>query len=88
MPISPSTSVMKKSSSLFKDKPDVLANYRAGNREMEDGARKCGIDSLQWLIEGARPEHGPLLEEFFSVLGPELATHLKQEVARICKVIL
>jgi hypothetical protein len=45
-----------------------------------------GLDELARFI--ARPEHGPLLEEYFSVLGPELATHLKHEVARISKVIL
>lgn len=85
----------------FKEKPDALTYYRAGNREMEDGARKCGIGTLAWLIEEngissddelvrflARPESGPLLEEYFATLGPELATQLKQEVERISKLIL
>jgi hypothetical protein len=84
----------------FKDRPEAVAAYKAANRQMEEGARKIGFGSLCWLVEEngisgtdelvvfiSQPEHGPLLDDFFSVVGPELADELKAEMARSAKLV-
>jgi hypothetical protein len=62
--------------------PQAIAAYRAANENMEDGARLIGVGTLPWLItengiEGTkaliefvmRPEHEPLLENFYAAMG-------------------
>lgn len=79
----------------FKQLPEAIANYRAANRAMEEGAFQVGIASLGWLVEESgvssteeliafitRPEYADLLETFYSTLGPEISARLRQEVAR------
>jgi hypothetical protein len=79
----------------LKHLPNVVAQYRDANWEMEEGAHRIGIGSLAWLIEEngisdteelvrfiARPEHAHLLEVFYSTLPSDTAALLKQEMAR------
>jgi hypothetical protein len=79
----------------FKEFPDALAKYRAANQFLEEMAHKCGVGSLGWLIKEhgpftdedmfrfiARPEHAHLRETFYSIVGPEAAAMLRENVAR------
>jgi hypothetical protein len=79
----------------FKELPDAVANYTATNKFLEEMAHKTGIGSLGWLIKEhgpftdedmfrfiARPEHADLRETFYSILEPETAAMLRENVAR------
>ena len=80
----------------FKDNPTLLASYKQINTDMEENARRTGVGSLAWLILEhrisqndddkfisflSRPEHRELLEDFYSIVGPEIATQIKQKLA-------
>jgi hypothetical protein len=78
----------------YREKPAAVAAYRAANEHMEDNARLIGIGTLPWLIaehgvEGAealiefvmRPEHEPLLENFYVASG-EHGEALREDIER------
>ena len=74
--------------------PELLDAYKKANAYMEDNVRRLGIGSLAWLIEEhhvsgdemipfiARPEHSPLLDDFFTGLSPANAEDMKIQVER------
>jgi hypothetical protein len=74
--------------------PELIDTYRKANAHMEGNVRRLGIGSLAWLIEEhhvpegemipfiARPEHSPLLDDFFTVLSPANAEAMKVQLER------
>jgi hypothetical protein len=78
----------------YREKPEAVAAYRAANEYMEDSARLIGVGTLPWLIaehgvEGTealiefvmRPEHEPLLENFYVALG-DRGEALREDIER------
>ena len=78
--------------------PEAFDAYQKANAYMEGNVRRLGIGSLAWLIEEqavpsdeivafiARPEHGPLREDFFSVLSPANAQVVKAQLEQYLRV--
>jgi hypothetical protein len=69
--------------------PDAIEKYREANAEMERGAKTLGVGSLAWLLLenkipdnqipefATRPEYGHLLNDFASMMSPDVAARLK-----------
>ena len=79
----------------YKDEPEVVMRYREANRLMGEEFGRLGVGSLAWQVQElgisgdgdllrfiSRPENAPLLQDYLSTLGPELAGQFRAAMAR------
>ena len=79
----------------YKDEPEVVMRYREANRSIGEEFRRLGVGSLAWQVQElgisgdddllrfiSRPENAPLLQDYLSTLGPELASQFRAAMAR------
>jgi hypothetical protein len=78
----------------YKDEPEVVMRYREANRSMGEEFQRIGVGSLAWQVQElgisgdddllrfiSRPENAPLLQDYLSTLGPELAGQFRAAMA-------